>query len=62
MAQSLNIPNLDLFGNEEYMRNSSQQLSTNHMDGSIFMNGSLSEILSRTHKVFQHYEKTCKSL
>lgn len=62
MAQSLNIPNIESFVNEDYMRNSSQQLSTNNMERSINLPLSLAEILSRTQSVCQSYEKTCKSM
>jgi hypothetical protein len=63
MAQSLNIPQLDSFSQEDYIRNNSQQLSSNNgMDQSLWVYTPLGEILGRTQKTLQLYEKTCSIL
>ena len=54
MAQSLNIPQLDSFSHDEYLRNNSQQLSSNNgLEQSVWAVNPvnpLGEILGRTQK------------
>jgi hypothetical protein len=62
MVQSLNMPSLEPLGAEEFVRNFSQQLSTNTFDHSMLMATPFSEMLNRTQKTLEKYERTCGSL
>ena len=59
MVQSLNIPHLSPLS--QNLR-SSQQLSTNLIDNSLFVPSSLSDMLSRTQNTLDKYQKTCNHL
>ena len=57
--QSLNIPHLQPLAPDDFVRNNSQQLTTNNMDHSVVLQPSMDDVLSRTHKIFKQYESMC---
>jgi hypothetical protein len=57
MMQSMNLAQPDFLNQEEFIRNASQQFSTNNnFDQSVWITGSLTEIFRRTQKTLEKYE------
>lgn len=55
MMQSLNIPHIDPLTQDEFIRNSSQQLTTNNLEHSVLLQPTMVDVLSRTQKIFKRY-------
>ena len=54
--QSLNMPHIDPLTQDEFIRNSSQQLTTtNNVEHSVMLQPSMVDVLSRTQKIFKQY-------